>query len=223
MLGLTDMKKLPVLLLIILMVLLSACRAGWLAADNLPWVGSGPILFQDDYSKETGGWNTHEDASSFSGYDESGFRLSSNVPNYQFWSLPGLNFVDTLVYVRARRLSGPENNLFGVACRFQDSDNFYALMIGSDGYYGIFKRVDGQQSLIAQSSMDFSAIILAGEDINEIKALCQGDHLALFVNETRLIQVEDDALDYGDVGLIVGNLDEPGVNILFDDFIVLKP
>ena len=134
-----------------------------------------------------------------------------------------MNFKDSLVYARARMLSGPENNLFGVVCRFQDGDNFYALMIGSDGYYGIFKRVDGEQSLIGQRHMDFSEVIQTGDQTNDIKGICQGNHLALFVNETRLIQVEDDSLGHGDVGLIVGNLEETGVNILFDDFVVLKP
>jgi hypothetical protein len=71
--------------------------------------------------------------------------------------------------------------------------------------------------------MDFSEAIQTGDGINDIKAVCQGDYLALFVNETRLIQVRDDSLGYGDVGMIVGNLKETGVNILFDDFVVLKP
>lgn len=217
------MRKSICLFLLSIFFLLSACRAEWLAADTLPWVGENPVLFQDDFSKETGGWNTHTDVVSYSGYDQSGFRLSSDVPDYQFWSVPGLNFTDTLVYVRARKISGPENNLFGVVCRFQDGDNFYALMIGSDGYFGIFKRVDGQQSLIGQTTMDFSEAIQTGEGVNEIKALCQDDHLVLFANETRLIQVQDGSLRFGDVGLIVGNLEEPGVNILFDDFIVVKP
>jgi hypothetical protein len=35
--------------------------------------------------------------------------------------------------------------------------------------------------------------------------------------------VEDADLDFGDVGLVVGNFSEPGVDILFDDFIVVKP
>ena len=217
------MRKILVIFSLLIPLSLSACRTGWLTADGLPWVGEGPVLFQDDFSKETGGWNTHDDALSFSGYEKSGFRLSSDVPNYQFWSVPGLNFKDSLVYARARMLSGPENNLFGVVCRFQDGDNFYALMIGSDGYYGIFKRVDGEQSLIGQRHMDFSEVIQTGDQTNDIKGICQGNHLALFVNETRLIQVEDDSLGYGDVGLIVGNLEETGVNILFDDFVVLKP
>lgn len=217
------MKKPSVLLILLLPLLLSACRAEGLTADTLPWVGDESVLFRDDFSNETGGWTTHDDAVSFSGYDQSGFRLSSNVPDYQFWSVPGLNFKDTLVYVRTKKVSGPDDNLYGLICRYQDADNYYALVIGSDGYYGIFKRVDGEQSLIDQAHLDFSETIQRGDAVNEIQAICQGDQLALFVNETPLIQVQDDALRSGDVGMVVGNFEEPGIDVLFDDFIVVKP
>ena len=59
--------------------------------------------------------------------------------------------------------------------------------------------------------------------MNEIQAVCKGNHLILIVNDVRLLQVEDHYLDTGDVGLIVGNFSEPGVDILFDNFIVVKP
>jgi len=97
------------------------------------------------------------------------------------------------------------------------------LVIGSDGYYGIYKMASGEQSLISQVHMDFSENINRGGKENEIIAVCQGDQLALIVNDTPLIQVEDAAFKHGDVGLIVGNFSEQGVDILFDDFIVMKP
>ena len=145
------------------------------------------------------------------------------MPDFQFWSVPGLNFQDTLVQVRATKLGGPDDNLFGVICRYQDDDNFYALMVGSDGYYGIYKRVDGEQTLINQVHLDFSAAVEQGEASNTIQAICQGDQLALIVNNVSLIQVSDGTFSNGDVGIVVGNFSEPGVDILFDDFIVVSP
>lgn len=207
----------------IILVCLTACRPAFLAADQLPWVGDEPILFRDDFSGENIGWATHEDSLSFAGFDLSGYRLWSKMPDFQFWSVPGLNFQDTLVQVRATKLDGPDDNLFGVICRYQDDDNFYALMVGSDGYYGIYKRVDGEQTLINQVHLDFSAAIEQGEASNTIQAICQGDQLALIVNNVSLIQVSDGALSHGDVGIVVGNFSEPGVDILFDDFIVVSP
>ena len=217
------MKNYQFYVLVIIALVLTACSGENLAADRLPWVGDGPILFKDDFAYMTGGWSTHSDAASFSGYDQSGFRLSTNIPNFQFWSVPGLNFQDVLIHTKAKKLSGPEDNLLGVICRYQDPKNFYALVVGSDGYYGIFKMLQGEFSLIDRTAMAFSEQIHSGGEDNEIHALCQGDSLALTVNGTKLIEVQDTSFSFGDAGLIAGNFDEPGVNILFDYFIVAKP
>jgi len=217
------MKPFFASILVIISLLLGGCQVQSLTADTLPWVGEQKVLFRDDFTKQTGGWRTYQDSLSMAGYQADGFRLWADAPHFQFWSVPGLNFKDALVYTRARRLNGPDDNLFGLLCRFQDSANYYALVIGSDGYYGIYKMVSGQQTLIAQEHMDFSEKINRNGNENELMALCQGDHLALIVNETPLLQVEDSTFDHGDVGLIVGNFSEPGVDILFDDFIVVKP
>jgi len=183
-------KKLFIILLFCLF--LYACRSEAFTADTLPWVGDDPVLFKDSFSDTMGNWRTHFDSLSFAGYEQSGFRLWAKVPNYQFWSVPGLNFKDVLIYTRAIRQAGPDNNIYGVLCRYQDEKNYYAFVIGSDGYYGIFRNLEGEQ-------------------------------LVLIVNGTILLQVQDSSLSYGDVGLIVGNFSEPGVDVLFDDFIVVKP
>ena len=217
------MKLTQFTVLAILALLLSACSGENLPADRLPWVGNQPILFKDDFVHTKGIWSTHSDAASFSGYDQSGFRLSTNIPNYQFWSVPGMNFQDVLIHTRAKKLNGPDDNLLGVICRYQDPNNFYALVVGSDGYYGIFKMLQGEFMLIERSAMDFSEAIKSGDGINEIHALCQGENLTLIVNGTKLIEVQDTSFSIGDTGLIAGNFDEPGVNVLFDYFIVAKP
>jgi hypothetical protein len=217
------MKRLLLFLLILILLCLSACSGEALAADHLPWVGDAPVLFMDDFSHETGGWSTHSDPSSYSDYDQGGFRLSTSIPNYQFWTVPGLKFQDVLIHAKTKKISGPEDNYFGVICRYQNPKNFYALVIGSDQYYGVFKMLEGQLDLIGRPTMDFSEAIQRGENLNEINALCQGERLVLIVNGKKLIEVRDASHAVGDVGLIAGNFDEPGVNILFDNFIVVKP
>ena len=211
------------IIVIIAGLFLNACNADSLAADRLPWVGDAPVLYRDDFSHRSGGWSTHSDSISFSGYDQSGFLLSTRIPNYQFWSVPGLDFQDVLIHTKAKKISGPDDNLFGVICRYQGPQYFYALVIGSDGYYGIFKMFAGEFDLVGRPLMDFSEMIKPGTETNEIHALCQGDRLVLIVNGTKLIEVHDPDLSEGDVGLIAGNFDEPGVRILFDNFIVAKP
>jgi len=202
---------------------LSSCHSEVFTADTLPWVGDNPVLFKEGFSDSLGNWRTHSDSLSFAGYEQSGFRLWADVPNYQFWSVPGLNFKNVLVHTRAHKQAGPDNNIYGLLCRYQDPENYYAFVISSDGYYGVFRTLEGEQTLINQEHLDFSEAIHRDEGANEIQALCQADRLVLIVNDVVLLQVQDDALTYGDVGLIVGNFSEPGVDILFDDFIVIKP
>jgi len=217
------MKIARIIIFLLLSLLMTACQWNSFTADTLPWVGEEPVLFKDNFSDRNGNWTTHADSLSFSGYDQGGFRLWADVPNYQFWSVPELNFKDVLIYTSARKQSGPENNIFGVLCRYQDEENFYAFVVGSDGYYGIFRTLAGEQVLIDQQHLDFNEVIKGGEAVNEIQAICQGDLLTLLVNGNNLLQVKDQALSYGDVGLIVGNFSEPGVDIIFDNFIVVKP
>ncbi|MFU8826147.1 MAG: hypothetical protein ACNA70_01505 [Brevefilum sp.] len=204
-------------------LMLAGCTAENMAADRLPWVSDAPILFADDFSRQTGGWRTHQDRLSYIGYEQDGFRLWVDVPNFQVWSVPGLNFANTHIYTRARQVAGPGDNLWGVLCRYQDAENYYGLVISSDGYYGIIKKQAGVSHLLGLDQMGFSEAIQRGGQANEILAICEGDQLALFVNEVGLLLVNDATFTHGDVGLIAGNLAHPGVDILFEHFIVVKP
>ncbi len=211
------------LLFVFFMWLLTACQPALLTADTLPWVSDMPILFADDFTAETGGWKTLDDRISFAGYVVDGFRLWVDLPNYLIWSTPGLNFQNVSVHTSVEKISGPENNLFGVTCRHQDSDNYYAFLISSDGYYGIFKNLSGRRELVDSQEMLHSSIINQEGGLNKIQAICQDDKLILIVNDTQLLQVVDDSLSFGDVGMIAGNLSDSGSDILFNYFIISKP
>jgi len=211
-----------ILLLLLLSLLLTGCGRLFLTADTIPWINQNPVLFKDDFTDQTGGWMTYQDSLSFAGYEQSGFRLMTDVPNYQIWSVPGLSFRNTQIFVQARKIEGIDDNLFGLMCRYQDQAHYYAFVISSDGYFGIYKKIDGQLALIDQAHMDFSVAINQGTGVNDIQVVCLDDQLVLTVNNRRLLQVRDDTLTYGDVGLIAGSYETPGVSILFDNFIVLK-
>ena len=217
------MKKFFIILMLVIFISLLGCSPESRVADNLGWLADTPVLFFDDFSSQTGGWKTHEDRLTFSGYDQDGFRISVNQPNYLVWSVPGLNFQDINIYTKATKLSGPDNNLYGLICRYQDSNHFYAFVISSDGYYGIFRKQAGVLSMMGQTQMGFSEVIQGGGTANQMTAICRGDQLALVVNDVKLLQVQDETFSYGDVGLIAGNLETAGTDILFDYFIVVKP
>ncbi|MDD5370495.1 MAG: hypothetical protein PHQ40_15540, partial [Anaerolineaceae bacterium] len=127
------------------------------------------------------------------------------------------------VSVEAVKNAGPDDNDFGVICRYQDENNFYSLLISSDGYFGISKMKSGVHQVIGTDGMRFSPVIQKGNTRNLLRADCNGSSLALWVNGERLTEVQDSDFKSGDVGLIAATFNQPGVDLTFDNFIVVKP
>jgi hypothetical protein len=146
-----------------------------------------------------------------------------NTPSTDVWANPGLKFTDTVVEVEATKVSGPDDNDFGVICRYQDESNFYFFIISSDGYYGLGKVIDGEQVLIGEEELMPSDDIKLGNVTNTVKADCVGSTLTLYANGVQLISVQDSSFASGDVGLMAGTFSEAGTDIHFDNFVVREP
>ncbi|MFN3492305.1 MAG: hypothetical protein ACK40V_08820, partial [Anaerolineales bacterium] len=86
---------------------------------------------------------------------------------------------------------------------------------------GLFK--DGQAVLLGQSEMLSSSNINKGLAINHLRGDCIGNTLTFYINGLQVTQAQDSSLTSGDVGLIAGTFAAPGVDIVFDNFVVLQP
>jgi hypothetical protein len=73
------------------------------------------------------------------------------------------------------------------------------------------------------SEMLPSDAIQTGSGMNHLRADCIGDQLFFYVNGRLLTQVSDSEFPSGDVGILAGTFNEPGVDIVFDNFVVVKP
>jgi hypothetical protein len=200
-----------------------ACSTGSLQATNSPAGAGNTVLFQDDFSDPSSGWMTVHEPDQIMAYENGGFRIWVNQPNFDYWSVPGLRFTDVSIEVDITKLGGPDDNDIGVICRYKNSDNFYGFLISSDGYYGISERQNGEHQVIGMDGMKHSSTIHTGNAVNHVRADCVGNTLTLSVNGVQLVKVEDSSLAVGDVGLLAGSFDQPGVDILFDNFVVKKP
>lgn len=237
----SNLKKLAFILVVLLMVSL-ACSApisssnesendasengssddnGESSGVQLP---ADNVLFRDDFSSEASGWtDIYEDETGMTKYDQGGFRIQVNDTNFDYWANPNQYFTDVVVEADAKKIGGPEDNDFGVICRYVDVENFYFLLVTSDGYYGIGKYTDGVQQLVGSEDLQPTDKVLSGSSTNRVKAECIGDTLRLYVNGSLLTEVNDSDHSAGDVGLIAGTFDEPGTDILFDNFVVTAP
>lgn len=198
------------------------------AVESTPYnINGTPLpnaIFADDFSNPDSGWETWTDANgSFVAYQNNGLRILVNDQQFDYWSRTGKRFMDTRIEVDAIKLAGPNDNDFGLICRYQDRNNFYAFLISSDGYAGIIKVEDGKYNVLNGKEMAYSQSIRQGEALNHLQADCFGQTLALAVNGELVVQSQDSSYAAGEVGVIAGTNAKPGVDIFFDNFVVSKP
>jgi hypothetical protein len=113
---------------------------------------------------------------------------------------------------------------WGIICRVQDVDNFYALSIGPGGYSDIYKQVDTKWRKIAIGrKSDAIHAIHEGTDKNHLRADCLGNKLALFVNGHKVVEAEDSTFDSGVAGLYTEDNGDHKFEVLFDNYLVSSP
>ena len=185
-------------------------------------VASGTVLFEDDFSRPVSGWDRFQADGGMMDYDGGGYRFLVNQLKTNFWSTPHKNFADVRLEVDTGKLGGPDENRIGLLCRFTGSD-YYFFMISSDGFYTIGIFTEDKAIQLGQSEMQSSSNINTGLAVNHLRADCVGESLTFFVNGLQVAQAKDATLKSGDVGLLAGTFDQPGVDVIFDNFVALKP
>jgi hypothetical protein len=185
---------------------------------------TGDILFSDDFSNTDKKWDQADTASASTDYYNNAYRIVIKEANSDAWSNPGKeSFTDVEIEVDATKNAGPDDNDFGIICRYTDVSKFYYAVISSDGYYGIMKMTGNGGNPIGNESMLESDKIIQGSAKNHIRFDCVGSTLTLYVNNTQIAQQTDTEYTEGNVGLLAGTFDTVGTDILFDNFVVFKP
>ncbi len=148
------------------------------------------------------------------------YQIKVNNDEWEVWALPhGLEVNShVLVDVDAQRDFGPLDGGYGVVCSYQDSDNYYALVIDDEGYAEIYRWLNEKYEILAHSA---EAPVNMGSS-NFLSASCLPDRLSLEVNGQLVLDLEHDEAPLGMVGLLVRTPSEGGLQISFDNFNVTQ-
>ncbi len=183
-------------------------------------------LFQDDFSSVNSGWDRATNEYGTTDYADGGYRINIIQTDSFFFANPYKTFQnDVRIEVDATKTGGPDDNAFGIQCRYQDVDNYYYFYISSDGYTGIGIDKAGTKTIISASDGNLvsDSNINQGAAMNHLRADCVGSDLTLYVNGTQVASATDSSFTKGDVGLIAKTFSVAGTDILFDNFFVYKP
>lgn len=184
-------------------------------SPNLPSQSTRTLLFEDDFSNPSNLWSMNSSEDYRREFRDGGLLMGIRPTQRDAWT--GLNFnihEDVQIEVDAVKTAGSIVSDFGVVCGMQNSDNFFALTAGPDGYVEIFKYVDGKHTEIL-TLHDQPALV---DGPNHLKATCQGSTLTLEANGQHVATATDTSLKPGKAGVIIGTFDEGGVNYVFDNF-----
>jgi len=182
---------------------------------------SGQMLYHEDFSDNTSGWDRLANDGGIMDYDSGGYRILVRQPKLNFWSTPEKNFGDVRVEADVTKLNGPDENRIGLMCRYQ-RDHYYFFIISSDGFYAIGKFTGGQTLLIGQEQMQALELVVLNS-INHLRADCIGNTLTFYVNFNQVASMQDSDFITGDVGVLAGSFAQPGVDVLFQNFVVIQP
>lgn len=214
------MRKTAILICVMLQVFFISCaRMPLLSSifNSSTENGAGETTLRDDFSDSKSGWEHIQIDEGTAGYVGETYQITVNMPNSDIFTTYSRIFVNSEVTVRAVKMRGSDNNNFGLICRFQDSENFYAGQISSDGLAGIFKIEDGEYQLLGHQSMVPVPAIMGGSGENEIWFECVETTLSLAVNGEFIDSQRDNAFKSGEIGLIAGTIDGNIGVFQFDD------
>lgn len=220
------MKKSGIKIIVIFCLLglgLAACSAIPIL-DNSSLIPPGGIYYIDDFSNPKSGWPAWSGQNgSLIDYQAGGLRMLVNQAQSDLFARPGVQFANARIEVDTVKIGGPDNNHFGIVCRFQDIKNYYAFLVTSDGYNGIVKVKDGHFSMLTGATLEYNQAIRQGESQNHLRADCNNQSLALWVNSRKSLAATDPDFTTGGVGLTGGSYAAAGVDLFFDNFIVFNP
>lgn len=207
---------------LLILVLLAACQNSEPDACD-----EGGTLFNDEFEEETDcGWATYSRNGAASAISDGVLTLTTSQPGQIWWTNPGRSFDDVIISADVEHVSGPQDNAFGVICRYQSSDNFYVFLISSDGFYAIGKYQSGNEQvdyLSGDGEYVASEAINQGQARNSIRASCIGNELTLTVNGELLATVTDSTFVTGDIGLGVSTFEPGSLVVNYDNVRVLAP
>jgi hypothetical protein len=215
------MNKKVLIALSVLVIAVTACSLSTTSTGV-----TNQILFQDKFTDTSSGWDRTSNDYGITDYTTGGYHINVIQANAYAFANPYKTFQnDVRIEVDATKVGGPDDNAFGVQCRYQDVDNYYYFYISSDGYAGIGIDNAGTKTIIssADGNLYADSNIKQGAVLNHIRVDCVGTALTLYVNGVQVATVTDSTFSGGDVGLIVKTYDTAGADILFSNFYVYKP
>lgn len=184
------------------------------------------ILWEDDFSDVTSGWERYRQLDGVLDYgdEEDIYQMQVSVEGNLFWVMKDEDLVDVTMSVEAWQVGGPEGSLYGLMCRYDpDVMDGYFFLISSQGEAGIGTFNFGFEPIPGGELTAFDAIQTGLDAKNTLTASCTGETLTLSVNGEVLLELPATGLTGGDIGMAVATPMGKGADVYFDNLVIYAP
>lgn len=194
------------------------------SVPSLSGTGSNPLLLEDDFSSNDGGWGTGTDSDSSVEYVNGGLRMQVFRDNFFTWSNPDTEtYHDVHMEVTALNDSANTRVGFGLMCNQQvTNSSYHYFAVTSDGEYVIGRSAVGKEDVFLTNNDDWGAsdLIPSHAQSYRVGADCGNGMLTLYVNGKQIDSVADTTYSDGGVGLFLWSGDDPTGEVSYDDFVM---
>lgn len=191
--------------------------------EQLEEIRSGEPLLDEDFRRDNGEWASGENGDVTYAYDQRTYRIvvaASNLLGYSInTTIEERQIPNFLAEVDIRQIAGSTTAEYGFIFHYQDIDNYYIAVISGEGEYSLWKKDGGEWSTLVEWTAS-EAINRDEGGENRLGLLVDGAQITLLVNNEVLTQLEEESSFFGSVGLLAGTLDEPNLEVAFDNFIL---
>ena len=178
------------------------------------------VLLETDFTGRDG-WPEKSDreAGTAVRLTNDGYELRSASASY-VWSFTEDVYEDVELETAVRQLSTERNNAYGLVCRASsgDSRNGYYFLISGDGLVSI-RRVERNLPSPIVDWRPHSAV-RQGERANQLRAICAGEYLALYVNDQLVAEGMDGRFTQGLAGFAASGSEDGSVQVSFENFTI---
>jgi hypothetical protein len=174
-------------------------------------------LLADDFSDPQSGWQTETAKEYKLAYVDGSYSILVHEPQLAVWGTPirPYAFGDLIFEADAWQVAGPLDVDYGLVVRCQGEEALYLFAISSEGSYSVqLLQKDTWKPLVEWTT---SKAVKPQGQVNHLKVECVGATMMFQVNGQQVVQLTDDALRSGNIGLLLSTFDQGEAEVRFDN------
>ncbi len=188
--------------------------------------GGTGVVFQDDFSTDTGAWVTGPRDSGERVIEGGQLRITDLDTNITTASYLQRTYADLEIEFDSILRSGNDRGWHVLYLRYQDSDNYHAFAFHAAGRVYGFTMLGGER-IVWQGIADSAAIRTGFGLVNHVRATAYGDTLRFYINGELVMETIQPGLLEGRVALVVSAQSGDSANgpteVAFDNVVIRAP